>query len=90
VQSVLLEPVVVRALENSLRNTMTIEDEFVRKFRNASAGLFRERCDEIFRRNLVKIFRQEVGKEISAGRRGLYHHLYQLVLGIKGIVYSRT
>ena len=79
-QSALAEPVVIRALENSLRKTMMIEEEFVRKLRKASAGLFLEICDEIATRNFMKVFRHVAGKENSIGKIGLYHQLYKLVL----------
>lgn len=79
-QSELPKPVVIRALENSLRKTMTIEEEFVRKFKNASAGLFRERCDETATINCIRVFRQAAGKDNSIGKIGLYHQLRKLVL----------
>ena len=80
-QSALPEPVVIKALENSLKKTMTIEEEFVRKFKNASAGRFREICDEIVTRNFTKVFRHFAEKENSIGKMGLYHQLHKLVSG---------
>jgi hypothetical protein len=63
------------ALHNSLKKTMNMEDELVRKSRNVSAGRLRERWEEIDRMNAVKVCRQAAGKLFSFGRIGKYHHL---------------
>lgn len=52
-----------------------IDEEFVTKSRKASAGLFRERCEEIVRRKRANVCRQDEGNEISRGSRGEYHQL---------------
>ena len=64
------------AEDNSLRKTITIDDEFVRKSRKVSAGRFRERWPETERRKATRVCRHVSGNAISAGRIGEYHHLY--------------
>jgi len=64
------------APESSLRNTITIEDAFVKNSKKMSAGRFLERWEEIEIRKLVKVRRQDEEKESSTGNIGSYHHLY--------------
>lgn len=54
---------------------MTIEEAFVRKCRNISAGRFREICDDIETIKRVRAVRQEAGNAGLVGRIGSYHHL---------------
>jgi hypothetical protein len=63
------------AVESSVKNTISIDDEFVTKSRNVSAGLFRDRCDEMERMNAVKVWRAAEGNDSSVGSIGEYHHL---------------
>ena len=63
------------ALASSLKKTMTIEDEFVRKSRKVSAGRLRDRWDEIACRKPVSVRRQAKGNLFSSGSTGEYHHL---------------
>ena len=65
----------VMALDSSLRKTITIEEEFVRKSRKESAGLFLPRWVEIACRKAVNVCRHAAGNEFSVGRIGEYHHL---------------
>jgi hypothetical protein len=64
----------VIALNSSLRKTIMIEEELVRKSRKVSAGLFLDKFWEMESRNLVRVLRDAAGKEDSAGRIGEYHH----------------
>jgi hypothetical protein len=43
------------AEDSSPRKTIIMEEEFVRKSRNVSAGLFRERCAETDRRKATNV-----------------------------------
>jgi hypothetical protein len=52
----------VIALDSSLRKTIMIEEEFVRKSRKVSAGLFLDKFWEMERRNLVSVWRDAAGK----------------------------
>ena len=65
-----------RAADNSLKNTIMIEEELVTKSRKVSAGRFRERCVEIDRMNAVNVCRLAEGNDSSVGSIGEYHHLH--------------
>jgi hypothetical protein len=58
------------AVESSFRKTMTIEDEFVRKFKNVSAGRLRYKWFDMERRKATKVCREALGKDISSGMIG--------------------
>ncbi len=65
-----------RALESSLKYTITMDDEFVTKSRNVSAGLLYERWLHKETMKLVNVWRQTEGNVISDGSIGEYHHLF--------------
>lgn len=60
----------VIAVDNSPRKTIRIEDEFVRKFKNVSAGRFRYRWFDTERRNATSVWRVAFGKVASSGMIG--------------------
>lgn len=66
-----------RAFASSVKKTIIMEEVFVRKSKNTSAGRLRETCDEMERRNDVKVSLQAVIKVCSLGRMGEYHHLFR-------------
>lgn len=66
-----------RAFASSFKKTIVMEDVFARKSKNTSAGRLREICDEMERRNDVKVALQADIKFRSSGRMGEYHHLLQ-------------
>lgn len=64
-----------KAADNSLRNTIMMELEFVTKLSRVSAGRLRDRLEERDTMNFVNICWQAFGKETSVGTIGVYHHL---------------
>jgi hypothetical protein len=58
------------ALANSLRKTITIEEEFVRKSRKVSAGLFLDKWMDTERTNFVRVWRAAAGNVWSFGSMG--------------------
>ena len=60
------------AADNSLKKTMTIDDEFVVNSIKVSAGLLRERWEDRERMKFVRTFRQACGNAISSGMTGEY------------------
>lgn len=65
-----------KAEESSFKNTTTIDDALVTKWRKISAGLFRERWEEIEIIKRVRLERQDCGNVCSDDRIGPYHHLW--------------
>ena len=67
-----VELVVSKAVDNSFKKTMIMEDEFVRNAKNVSAVRLRARWDDIEVIKSVNILRHERGKLDSDGRIGSY------------------
>ena len=64
-----------KALESSDMKTTEMEDELVKKSRKASAGRFLLRRLDTEVRKVVSVLRQAMGKNLSEGTIGEYHHL---------------
>jgi len=72
------------ALESSFKKTTRMDEELVIKSSKASAGLFRDKCDESGIINEVRVLRQTEGNAKSVGTRGEYHHLIALASLFRG------
>lgn len=66
---------VSKAVDSSFKNTINMEDEFVRNSKKVSAARLRERCVDTEVIKLINVLRQERGNDLSNGKIDSYQQL---------------